>query len=86
MKKINEIRKQKKKYTIFLILIWIINCVLLIFSVYHFFYNGNKLVIDKYFIGLLFLNIISFYGTYKIADQLHFLKYQFNHFNNLKES
>ena len=84
MKKLIEIRKQKKTNTILLIFIWVVNCALLILSIYHYIFSGNRLVIDKYFIALLVLNVISFYFTFKITDKLHFLKYQYNHFNNLK--
>lgn len=83
MKKLIELRKQKKTFGFLLIFIWILNIGLIILPVYHFIFNGNKLVIDKYFTALLILNVLSFYLTFKIADKLHFLKYQYNHFKNL---
>lgn len=86
MNKIAEIKKKMKILKISFYLIWILNAILLLLSYYQFYYNDNKLVIDSYFITLLLFNTISFYLTYKIADKLHFAKYQFNHFNNLDKN
>ena len=85
MNKIAEIKKKMKILKISYYLIWILNVVLLSLSYYQFYYNDNTLVIDLYFIIILLFNVISFHLTYKIADKLHFTKFQFDHFSNLKE-
>jgi TRAP-type uncharacterized transport system fused permease subunit len=82
--KIAEIKKKMKNLQISYYLTLILNVILLSLSYCHFYYNDNKLVIDLYFIIILLFNLISFYLTYKIANELHFTKYQFEHFSNLK--
>jgi hypothetical protein len=80
-----KLEKKIKKFKIINIIIWGINLVLVLLSFLHFILNGNQLIIDKYFIFLTILNLISFYLTFKSFDKLNFYKYQYKHFKNLKQ-
>lgn len=86
MKDLNNILRKKKMFERFNILIWFVNIALLVLSFLHFYSNNYKLELDTYFFLLLVLNIVSFYLTYIISEKLHFFKYQYNHFKNLKET
>jgi len=85
MKKVDEIKKNRKKYKIIYYILIVVNILLFTLSIYQFTLSNNKLVFDFFFISLFIANIIALYVTYKIYDKYHFLKYQFEHFNNLKK-
>lgn len=80
---LNTLGKKVKRYKTLNIFIWIVNLFLLTLSFIQFFINNYKLIVDRYFIILAILNIISFYLTYLIAERLNFFKYKYEYFKNL---
>ncbi len=81
---INDLQKKIKRFKLFKFIIWISNILLILLSFFQYYNNNLKLIIDEYFIILTILNIFTFYITYLITDRLLFLKYKFDHFNNLQ--
>lgn len=82
---LNDLEKKIKKFKIFQVIIWISNILLILLSFFQYYYNNMELITDEYFIVLTILNIFTFYLTYLITHRLSFLKYKFNHFNNLQK-
>ena len=85
MRDLEEIKRNIKKYKVIYYILLVLNILLFVLSIYQFTLSNNKLVFDLFFISLFISNIIVFYVTYKIYDKYNFLKYQFEHFNNLKK-
>ncbi len=85
MRDLEEIKRNIKKYKVIYYILLVLNILLFALSIYQFTLSNNKLVFDLFFISLFISNIIVFYVTYKIYDKYNFLKYQFEHFNNLKK-
>ena len=85
MKTVSEIKKTKKKFKLIYYILIVINILLFILSIYQFILSDNKFLLDRFFIILVVANITILYLTYKIYDKYNFLKYQFEHFNNLNK-
>lgn len=85
MKNVVELRKERDKFKFIYHILIVINIIMVVMSIYLFVINEYKLLFDKFFIFLFIANIITFFITYKIFDKYNFLKYQYNHFNNLKK-
>ena len=58
---------------------WILNIILLGLSVYQFILAGYRFKIDTFFLIVNFLNILTFYLTYKIYDKLSLYRLRYNH-------
>jgi amino acid permease len=85
MRNIAEIKKKQKKFKLLYYILIVGNILLFILSIYQFILSDNKFSLDRFFIILMVANIATLYLTYKIYDKYNFLKYQFEHFNNLKK-
>jgi amino acid permease len=85
MRNIAEIKKKQKKFKLLYYILIVGNILLFILSIYQFILSDNKFSLDRFFIILMVANIATLYLTYKIYDKYNFLKYQFEHFNNLNK-
>jgi hypothetical protein len=53
---------------------WVANLVLLGLSVYQFILVGCTIKVDRFFVIVNVLNVVTFYLTYKVYDHLSLLK------------
>ena len=85
MRNLAEIKKKQNKFKVIYYILIVVNILLFILSIYQFILSDNKFLLDRFFMILVVANITILYLTYKIYDKYNFLKYQFEHFNNLNK-
>ena len=85
MRNVAEIKKKQNKFKLIYYILIVVNILLFILPIYQFILSNYKFSLDRLFIILMIANIATLYITYKIYDKYNFLKYQFEHFNNLNK-
>ena len=75
-----KVLDKKIKFLIFLNIIFsIINVLLVIFPLWHYYKLGFEF--DLYFVVITIFNVIGFYISYVITDKLVYLKNKHRHFS-----
>lgn len=80
-----ELEKLQKKINLLHILniiFWIINALLIIIPIWHYYKIAFKFDFDNYFLVITILNILGFYISMKVTEKLVFFKKKHLHFSD----
>lgn len=63
------------------VVFWIVNALLILIPIWHYYKIDFRFEFDSYFIIITILNILGFYISIKITDKLVFFKKKHTHFD-----
>ncbi|MCG3770321.1 MAG: hypothetical protein JW384_01469 [Nitrosomonadaceae bacterium] len=75
------LQKRIHALTICSYVVWVVNVLLIIIPVWHYYKIGFRVAIDMYLVWVTALNILGFYLAYLVSNKLVYFRKKHSHFS-----